>query len=113
MDLRLSKLLIQIAFWALVCEILLMSFRIFYYIELTTWLNFLDPVILIVLAYFVKGKSRVAMGVLVIYQFMFQVILLPQTKQYEHLLWFIIYILGFFAMLRYQKLVIENGGDEE
>lgn len=108
MDLRVSKLFVQLSFWAAICQALIFTVVTAINLDAVGWLHFIDPALIIILAVFVRKHSRVATLLLVLYQFMFQIILLPTSGDYLQILWFVFYIVGLIGALRYHKLNIEE-----
>jgi len=115
MDIRISKLFVQLGFWAALCDAFIIG-------ALSTAMivndsanfvihlfPFIDVIILIILSIFLHKKSRIAGLLLVIYQIAFHIISIGQTRDYLQILWLVFFILGFLGALRYQKILLEQG----
>jgi hypothetical protein len=120
MDLRVSKLFIQLAFWAVLCDAFIMLALIVAAIlnyagpENAYFLNFLpliDFFVLLVLALFLKRNNRIAAVILVLYQFIFNILTLGQSNDYIQILWFVFFVLGLLGVFRYKKLMTEEYND--
>jgi len=115
MDIRISKLFIQLGFWAALCDAFIIAALATAMIFndsanfVAHLFPFIDVVILIVLAIFLHKKSRIAGLFLITYQIAFHIVWIGQTRDYLQILWLVFFILGFLGALRYQKILLEQG----